>query len=371
MSIQQQLLLDVFDRHHKRGMDAYKSGNHAVARRSLLQAAEALMKLAAQASGQLRASRMERADRLVELARSIPVPSGNGITSRPGTAAAEAAGDDGDKWIVTEVPDVSLDDVAGLDDVKAAIRKRVIYPFEHPEITERYRKKSGGGVLLYGPPGTGKTMLAKAVANEINASFFAVRCSDIMSKWVGEAEGNLKSLFAAAREHDRAVIFFDETEAIVAKRGGHSTVMNRVIPEFLSQVDGMSGQHKGMLLLGATNRPWDMDEAALRPGRFDELIYVPLPDELARRKIISDSLAAIPMAPDTDIGWLVATTDGCSGADCVAFCEAAKDGPYEREISTQMPQCIERSDFEHAAGGMRKSVSKKNLAQYEAFRRNR
>jgi len=365
MSIQQQLLLDIFDRHHKRGMEAHKAGKHAEARRRLLQAAEALMKLAALSTGQLRTSRMERADRLVELAKSIPSSAGKDGARK--SAAAEAVDDDGNKWIVTEVPDVSLDDVAGLDDVKAAIRKRVIYPFEHQEITKRYRKRSGGGVLLYGPPGTGKTMLAKAVANEINASFFSVRGSDIMSKWVGEAEGNLKSLFTATRDHERAVLFFDETEAIVAKRGGHSTVMNRVIPEFLAQVDGISGQHTGLLLLGATNRPWDMDEAALRPGRFDELIYVHLPDDLSRKMIISDSLAGVPLAQDIDIEWLVAKTEGYSGADCVAFCEAAKDAPIDREIATRVPQCIEQSDFEQALQRGRKSVSKKMLARYNAF----
>ena len=369
MSIQQQLLLDLFERYHRRGMEAYRRGDEAVARKSLLQAAESLLKLATSSSGQLRKTRAERAEKLFALARSIGVGSAAEDSGRK-RAAAEDDDHEADNWIVSETPDVSLDDVAGLDDVKAAIRKRVIYPFEHPEITARYKKRSGGGVLLYGPPGTGKTMLAKAVASEIDAAFFSIRCSDIMSKWVGQAEGNIKKLFAQAAEHKRAVIFFDETEAIVAKRGGHSTVMNRVIPEFLAQVDGVSGRHDGLLLLGATNRPWDMDEAALRPGRFDELIYIPLPGALARKKIISDSLAGVPLAADIDIDRLAETAAGYSGADCVAFCEAAKDGPYEREISTSSMQCIERADFMRAAEQTRKSVSKKSLARYHAFERN-
>jgi SpoVK/Ycf46/Vps4 family AAA+-type ATPase len=369
VSIQQQLLLDLFERYHRRGMEAYRRGDNAVARRSLLQAAEALLKLATSSAGHLRKARAERADKLFELARSIEVgssPEGSGRKR----AAAEDDDNEAANWIVAETPDVSLDDVAGLDDVKAAIRKRVIHPFEHPEITARYKKRSGGGVLLYGPPGTGKTMLAKAVASEIDATFFSIRCSDIMSKWVGQAEGNIKKLFAEAAEHERAVIFFDETEAIVAKRGGHSTVMNRVIPEFLAQVDGVSGRHGGLLLLGATNRPWDMDEAALRPGRFDELIYVPLPDAYARKKIISDSLVGVPLAADIDVDQLAEAAAGYSGADCVAFCEAAKDGPYEREIATGSLQCIEPGDFEYAARQTRKSVSKKSLARYEAFEQN-
>ena len=366
MSIQQQLLIDLFDRYHNRGMEAYREGDHPTARKNLLQAAEILFKLAAQSSGQLRTSRMERADKLFELAKSIQ-PKANVRKSTAKQADGEGTDGDGNKWVVTDLPDVSLEDVAGLEDVKATIRRRVIYPFEHPEIMALYRKRSGGGILLYGPPGTGKTMLAKAVANEVAAPFFSVRCSDIMSKWVGEAEGNLKKLFEAARQSERAVVFFDETEAIVAKRGGHSTVMNRVIPEFLAQVDGISGGHSGLLLLGATNRPWDMDEAALRPGRFDELIYVPLPDETARTQIISDALRGIAIADDTQLDWLVSVTEGYSGADCVALCDNATDGPVERHIATGLSQCVEKTDFDRALRLRRKSVPDSLLGQYSKF----
>jgi len=287
----QQFHLDIFERYHKRGLDAYRKGDMPTARRNLLKAAEVLFKLAAASRGELQRVRKDKAQKLLELARSIDPQAAPPASRNP--AAAVAAGDDetqatgGEQWIVTDAPDVRMDDVAGLEDVKAVIRKRVIYPFQHPEITKKYRKRPGGGVLLYGPPGTGKTMMAKAIAAEVEATFFAVKCSDIMTKWVGEAEKNLKRLFDAARARERAVVFMDETEAIVARRGGNSTVMNRVIPEFLAQIDGLQGRQAGLLLLGATNRPWDMDEAALRPGRFGELIYVPLPDLAARRQIIA------------------------------------------------------------------------------------
>jgi transitional endoplasmic reticulum ATPase len=264
-----------------------------------------------------------------------------------------------------------MDDVAGLEEVKAAIRKRVIYPFQHPEVTRKYRKQAGGGVLLYGPPGTGKTMIAKAIASEVDATFFSVKCSDVMSKWVGQAERNVSRLFEAARGRERAVVFLDETEAIVAKRGGDSTVMNRVIPEFLAQVDGLEGRPGGPLLLGATNRPWDMDDAALRPGRFGELIYVPLPDVVARRQIVAAALKGILLAEQIDVGAIAAQAEGYSGADSVALCEAAKDGPYEREIDSGLPQRLEVADLADAFRRVRPSVSPAQLRRYEKFQQTR
>ena len=365
----EQFHLDNFRRYYRRGLNAHRKGDLALARMSLLKAAEMLYKLAAESKGELRTVRKQKARRLLELARSMPAETNAQLTAGPAAARSEDAdGAGGEKWIMTTLPDVRMDDVAGLDDVKDLIRRRVIYPFMHPEVTEKYRKKTGGGVLLYGPPGNGKTMIARAIAAEIDATFFSVKCSDIISKWVGEAERNLKTLFESAREHPRAVLFMDETEAIVAKRGGDSTVMNRVIPEFLSQVDGMQGRHSGLLLLGATNRPWDMDEAALRTGRFGELIYVPLPDLEARRRIIAMNLTGIPLAEDVDLDELAVRTEGYTGADLEGLCERAKDAPYEREIATGEGQCLEFADILSVMDGMRLSVSKGMMAKYEKFR---
>lgn len=369
----QQFYLDTFQRLYKRGLDAYRRGDLKRARADLLRSAEMLLKLAAGSAGRLRAARKAKAHQILELAKSIdPKGEPRKKVKRPmQVGEGQEAEEGGEKWIVATVPDVRMADVAGLEDVKAAIRKRVIYPFQHPEVTKKYRKQAGGGVLLYGPPGTGKTMIAKAIANEVGATFFSVRCSDIMSKWVGEAEQNLKRLFDTAREQARAVVFLDETEAIVARRGGGSTVMNRVIPEFLSQVDGLQGQASGLLLLGATNRPWDMDEAALRPGRFDELIFVPLPDLVARRQILADALAGIPLAEEIDIDALASETEGHSGADLVALCEVAKDAPYEREINSGSPQQMEVGDVTAAFDRVRPSVSKSQLARYRKFQQGR
>lgn len=369
----QQFYLDTFQRLYKRGLDAYRREEYARARTDLLRSAEMLLKLAAGSDGELRRSRKAKARQIVDLAKSIDTKTSRERTDKHAVPVGDRQKPEegGERWIVSAVPDVRMDDVAGLEDVKAAIRKRVIYPFEHPEVAKKYRKRAGGGVLLYGPPGTGKTMIAKAIANEVSATFFSVRCSDIMSKWVGEAEQNLKRLFDAARAQTRAVVFLDETEAIVSKRGGGSTVMNRVIPEFLSQVDGLQGKQGALLLLGATNRPWDMDEAALRPGRFDELISVPLPDAAARREIVAEALAGIPLAEEVDLDALVNETEGYSGADLVAVCEAAKDRPYEREIQTGVPQQLETGDLSEALLRVRPSVSHALLKRYQKFQSKR
>ena len=379
-------LLEQFEKYREEGMAAHKAGRWAEARDNLFKAAEYLLRVAKESEGDMRARRMENAQKLLALAKSIDPTKkgrveGRGARDEAGGTRPEGRGQrdeargggeeegaEAKRWIVTKKPDVRFDDVAGLEDVKEVIRRRVIYPFQHPDITLRYKKKAGGGVLLYGPPGTGKTMIAKAIATELDATFFSVKCSDIMSKWVGEAEQNLKKLFDAARASERAVVFMDETEAIVAKRGGDSTVMNRVIPEFLAQVDGLETGGSTMLLLGATNRPWDMDEAALRTGRFGELIYIGLPDPAARLWMVRRALEGIPMADDISLEDLAQRLDGCTGADITGFVDRAKDLPYEREIVESKPSRLEKADLDATLARTRRSVNAALLAKYDKWR---
>lgn len=146
----------------------------------------------------------------------------------------------------------------------------------YPEKAKKWKVKTGGGVLLYGPPGTGKTYLAEAVAGELDADFFYVKASDIMSKWVGESEKRVAELFKKARESKKAVIFIDEIDALLPKRTTHSSVMQRVVPQFLAEMDGIDSRNENILLMAATNVPWNIDPAALRPGRFDFKFYIPL-----------------------------------------------------------------------------------------------
>lgn len=376
-------LFETYRQHHDEGIAAHRNGDYPKARMHYLMAAKYLCAMAKETDAEFKQERLKKAQRLIDIAKEL-----EGKTAKPTTdkhrlqpqidtdkhglkEIDEEEETKADKWIVTNPPKTSFDDVAGLEDVKKVIALRVIYPLRHPQVTSRFRKRAGGGVLLCGPPGTGKTMIARAIACELDATFMSVRCSDIMSKWVGSAEKNIRELFSAARRYERCVIFMDETEAIVSRRGGDSTVMNRVIPEFLSQMDGLEKRENMLLLLGATNRPWDMDEAALRPGRFDEIIYVPLPDEEARLKILESNLKDVPKSEDIDIGQLARRLEGYSGADIKGFIEAVTDLPYQRQIETGKEQVVTSEDIEKALQRVRPSVDAKMLARYEKYRQGR
>jgi transitional endoplasmic reticulum ATPase len=363
-------LFETYKQHHDEGIAAHRVGDYPKARMHYLMAAKYLCAMVKETDAEFKQERLKKAQRLIDIAKELEgkkvTTDRRGLT-RISTVEDEAGEAKADKWIVTNPPKTSFDDVAGLEDVKKVIALRVIYPLQHPEVTDRFRKRAGGGILLYGPPGTGKTMIARAIACELDAVFMSVKCSDIMSKWVGSAEKNVRELFAAARNHPRCVIFMDETEAIVARRGGDSTVMNRVIPEFLSQVDGLERRENLLLLLGATNRPWDMDEAALRPGRFDELI---LPDEKARLKMLEINFKDVPKAQDIDLVQLAKRLEGYSGADIKGFTEAVTDYPYQRQIEIGSEQIVTSDDIGNALQKVRPSVDTRMLARYEKHRQS-
>lgn len=362
----EQFLFEAYRRHIEEGIAAHEKKDFKEARYRYLMAARYLLKLAKCGDASLQAVRHKQAEKLVAAAEQVEKAS-------PPSAipAAEDGSVEPSRWRVTPKEKIRLDDVKGLDDVKAAIRRRIVYPFLHPEVAGRYRKRTGGGVLLYGPPGTGKTMLARAVAGEVEAAFYSVRSSDIMSKWVGDAEKNMRALFGDASKEQRAVIFLDEVEALVSTRGKGSTVMDRLIPEFLSLVDGVEGRNANLLLLGATNRPWDMDEAALRPGRFDELICVPPPDAPARFAILKKELDGVPMAADVDLEALANRLDDYTGADIVGLVQRMTDLPYEREIANGEKQVLTVADVERAIAVSRPSVTRKMLERFRQFEANR
>jgi transitional endoplasmic reticulum ATPase len=365
-------LFDTYKQHHDEGLAAHRSGDLSQARMHYLLAAKYLCALAKEGDQAYREQRLSKAERLVAMAKDLDKARAKPTAKRDGKGSTPVPEEDedgqkSDRWVVSHPPQTSFDDVAGLAEVKRVIELRVIQPLRNPELAQRFKKKTGGGVLLYGPPGTGKTLISRAIACELDATFFSIKCSDIMSKWVGSAEKNIQELFAAARQHERSVIFMDETEAIIAKRGGQSTVMNRVIPEFLAQVDGLEKHDHMLLLLGATNRPWDMDEAALRPGRFDNLIYVPLPDRAARRKIMGLHFADVPRAAEVVLDDLAERLDGYSGADIKGVCEAMTDGPYQRQIETGLDQVVTLADVDAALGRVKPSVDEKMLMKYRRY----
>lgn len=357
-----------------KGIAACQHNDLSRGREYLLLAAERLLDIAERTDlEELRAARIEHALALMDDAEALTRRKRK-TRELPAAAGVDNAEDEAKprRWEVLERPGVHFDDIAGLEEVKETIRRRVLYPFQEPEAAARYRKQAGGGVLLYGPPGTGKTMLAKAIATELEATFFAVKSSDVLSKWVGDAEKNVRELFDAARACPLAVIFFDEAEALVSSRGRGSTVMDRVIPEFLAQIDGLDSGNHPILLLGATNRPWDMDEAALRPGRFgDELIYIGLPDAAARRHILRQHLEGIPAAADVSIEHVVAATEGFTGADVVGLVDRITDRPYSRQVATGVLDCVTRRDVEAVLGEIRPSVTPAMLKRYEVFSEQR
>lgn len=258
---------------------------------------------------------------------------------------------------------ISFDDIAGLEDAKRAFREKVINAFEHKELYEKYGKKVGGGILLYGLPGTGKTMFAEAASNETESLFLDIKCSDIKSKWYGESESKVKSIFEKARKAKRAIIFFDEFEAIGAKRTEDCTSGNNdLVPQILVEMQGYGSNSatSTVLVIAATNKPWAIDSAFLRPGRFDEKIYIPLPDFEARKKMFEIKLHSIPQK-GLDYDYLAQITDGFNGADIGAFCDKLKMIVINRSIETNEEYPIEMSDVEVVKDIIKSSVSQDDV----------
>ncbi len=334
-----------FERLKSKGVTAYKKGDYASAGTFLIEAADCMVELAGESdTPELRRQREEVAAELIDLAKDCKRYEANPEDGRFRQRAKENEdeGASASDWIVQDTPDIGFDDIAGLEDIKQEIRLKMIYPFSHPELAAKYGINIGGGVLLYGPPGTGKTMMAKAIAKEIDSTFFVISPAQILSKWVGEAEQNVRKLFETAKQHKRSVIFIDEIEALVPRRKSEgSTVMARVVPQILQELEGFDRKgERALLFVGATNKPWMLDEAMLRPGRFDTQVYVGLPDAPARFKLLEIYLADRPIAADIDLGVLCDRLDGYSGADIKNICMGAAQvafmdamGGGERQIT--------------------------------------
>merc|ERR1712032_921398 len=208
---------------------------------------------------------------------------------------------------VVEVPNVSWEDIGGLEQVKRELQETVQYPVEHPEKFEKFGMSPSKGVLFYGPPGCGKTLMAKAVASECQANFISVKGPELLTMWFGESEANVREVFDKARQSAPCVLFFDELDSIANQRGSSSGdaggAADRVLNQMLTEMDGMNAK-KTVFIIGATNRPDIIDGALLRPGRLDQLIYIPLPDEASRRQIFKANLRNSPIAPDVHLDTL-------------------------------------------------------------------
>jgi vacuolar protein-sorting-associated protein 4 len=275
--------------------------------------------------------------------------------------------------VITEKPSVTWDDIGGLEEPKARIREAIILPLKRPEVFKG-PLKPWKGILLFGPPGCGKTLLAKAAANECDATFFSVSAADILSKWFGESEKLVKTLFEAAGEKAPSIIFVDEIDSIAAERTvGETGAERRVLTQVLRQMDGVE-ELKNVLVMAATNIPWILDPAVLR--RFEKRIHVPLPDADARRRIFEIHLKDAELAKDVDLDTLTEITAGYSGSDIERVCrEAAMNPLREAEKSGDLMRAevklrpIGMSDFKQAIQSVRPTVLPEHVQRYEDWGR--
>ncbi|MBI4199258.1 MAG: CDC48 family AAA ATPase [Chloroflexi bacterium] len=225
--------------------------------------------------------------------------------------------------VFTEVPDVRWEDVGGLEEAKRVLQETIEWPLKHPDLFRQARTDPPRGVLLTGPPGTGKTLLAKVVASQCGVNFISVKGPALLSKWVGESEKGVREVFRKARQASPCIVFFDELESLVPARGaGADAVTDRVISQFLTELDGME-ELKGVTVLAATNRPDLLDAALLRPGRFDLQVDLPVPDTEARRQILGIHTREKPLAMDVDLDALARATEGRTGSHIAALCQQA------------------------------------------------
>nr|AJA32494.1 ATPase [Nosema pernyi] len=286
-----------------------------------------------------------------------------------------------------ETPNVQWNDIGGLEDVKTELRETIQYPITYPEKFLKFGMTPSKGVLFYGPPGCGKTLLAKAVATECQANFISIKGPELLTMWVGESESNVRELFDRARSAAPCVLFFDEIDSVAKSRGasaGDSGSGDRVLNQLLTEMDGMN-QKKNVFVIGATNRPDQLDTAIMRPGRLDQLVYIPLPDLDSRLSILKAALRKTPLAPDVNLVQLAEATDRFSGADLTEICQRAcklavkesieyeikakKDDSNLMDIEDPIPFLTEKY-FVQAMKTARRSVTEKEIERFEAFARS-
>ena len=269
-----------------------------------------------------------------------------------------------------EKPTITFADVGGLDELKEKVRLRVLYPLKRPDLYKAFGKKVGGGLLLYGPPGCGKTFLARATAGEAGIHFVAVGIEEVLDMWLGQSEKKLHELFKTARQNAPAILFFDEVDSLGGRRSGlrHESYRT-LVTQFLSELDGVNGQSEGVLVIGATNAPWDVDPAFRRPGRFGEVLFVPPPDLRARVEILKLKLAGKPVAANVDVTEIARATELCSGADLDHVVQSAIETALAESLRGGAVRTISTGDLRAAQKKVKPTTlewfsTAKNFATY-------
>jgi transitional endoplasmic reticulum ATPase len=328
------------------------------------------------------AAAVRRADAAGE---SVPTA----VTAADVESALAEVSPSGMREATVEVPTVSFDDVGGLAEAKRELVRAVEWPLRYPGLFDRLGITPPQGVLLYGPPGTGKTLLARAVASATDANFLSVKGPELLDKYVGESERAVRGVFERARENAPAVVFFDEVDAVSPERGDDSGAAERVVSQLLTELDGLE-RLEGVTVIGATNRPDRIDPALLRPGRFERIVGVPVPDEAAREAIFGVHTRSMPLSPDVDLVSLARRTDGYTGSDIEAVVREAGMLAMEATLSGTGPSgdgragdagldgtapgeglpdvLVDMAEFEAALESSRPSLSADRRRYYENLR---
>ena len=365
-----QPLVEAYKSFSAQGREKLAAGNYSEAREAFLKAAELANKISVgSASYEVRMEYHNAAVKLLEFAKNGCRPAPERVPAAPQKDEEKPA-----EIKPSAGGGITFADVAGLEDVKDQIRYKVIEPLKNPELAAMYKIEPGAKILLYGPPGTGKTFIARAIAGEVDAQFYAVNCQDLISKYMGDSSKKLDGLFEMAQKNERAIIFFDEFDSVASKRGdgadGVDAEMARFVATFLTKVDGFkkSKINKMLLLIAATNRPWALDPAMLRGGRFDTHIYVGVPDQAAREFLVNKVLGGLPIEEDVSLKKLASALEGYGGGDITAICNKIKLNTYMRALKAGAPQQISREDCNRVLVASHNMITAEELAKFQKFK---